>query len=184
MSTSMININGEVRDVTGLTLPTDRRFRSAWAVNGDVIEVDATLAAPIWRELVNEERDARLLEPASITITGSSKRKTGEDENGDDTLEDVVDATFGMDMRDERDRANLLGLTLTANLRVGAGDLVTLTPIYTAEDEEYHLTPLQVISLGQQAGSHDGKLYAKARKIKAMDPIPADYATNEAYWTD
>ena len=40
MTTTYININGDVRDASSLTVPADRTFRGAWSFNGDAVEVD------------------------------------------------------------------------------------------------------------------------------------------------
>ena len=42
--TVYININGDVRDASSLTVPSDRTFRGAWQFNGDAVEVDMTKA--------------------------------------------------------------------------------------------------------------------------------------------
>ena len=48
MAQSLININGEVRDVSSLTFPgTGREFRGAWQLAGDVITIDMVKAREI-----------------------------------------------------------------------------------------------------------------------------------------
>ena len=47
MTTTYININGDVRDASSLTVPSDRTFRGAWSFNGDAVEVDMTAARDI-----------------------------------------------------------------------------------------------------------------------------------------
>lgn len=39
-----------------------------------------------------------------------------------------------------------------------------------------------VIAFGQTAARHESAHVFAARALKAMNPIPADYATNETYW--
>ena len=58
--TTYININGDVRDSTSLTVPTDRTFRGAWQFNGDAIEVDMAAAVAIHKDNLRAERKPRL----------------------------------------------------------------------------------------------------------------------------
>ena len=54
--TTYININGDVREASSLTVPTDRTFRGAWSFNGDAVEVDMTAAKNIWRDKIRAAR--------------------------------------------------------------------------------------------------------------------------------
>jgi hypothetical protein len=60
--TTYININGDVRDVASLTVPTDRTFRGAWQFNGSAVEVDMDAAKAIHKDNDNlrAERAPRL----------------------------------------------------------------------------------------------------------------------------
>ena len=58
--TTYININGDVRDASSLTVPTDRTFRGAWSFNGDAVEVDMTAALEIHKDNLRAERKPRL----------------------------------------------------------------------------------------------------------------------------
>jgi len=60
MTTTYININGDVRDAASLTVPSDRTFREAWAFNEAVIEVDMTKARDIHKNNLRVERKPRL----------------------------------------------------------------------------------------------------------------------------
>tara|TARA_R100001086_G_scaffold67879_2_gene31931 strand:- start:29 stop:562 length:534 start_codon:yes stop_codon:yes gene_type:complete len=175
---SLININGEVRDTAGLDLP-DRQFRGAWKFNGAVVELDADLLKPIMRNLVNEERERRKHLPVAAAISGDVVEAFAD---GSDDVTHTGGLVINMDMRNDNDRVNLLGLTVTGSLLVSQAS-PELKKVYTADDKIYKLTGAQLLELGVQAGAHDGYVYDKARTIKAMDPIPADYATNETYWT-
>ncbi len=78
MSTSQININGESRDVSGLSnIPSTRDFRSAWQFNGSVIEVDVEKAKPIARAMVNKHRDKK--KHAPFTVDGLGEFSADED---------------------------------------------------------------------------------------------------------
>ena len=58
--TTYININGDVRDASSLTVPTDRTFRGAWTFNGNVVEIDMAKARDIHKENLRVERKPRL----------------------------------------------------------------------------------------------------------------------------
>jgi len=60
--TTFININGDVRDASSLTVPTDRIFREAWSFNEAVVEVDMTAAKVIHKDNLRAERAPRLEE--------------------------------------------------------------------------------------------------------------------------
>lgn len=55
----LININGDVRDTSSLTLPNDRIFRDAWRYNGDVVEIDMTKAIDIRKDQLRADRKER-----------------------------------------------------------------------------------------------------------------------------
>jgi hypothetical protein len=56
MTTTYININGDVRDASSLTVPADRTFREAWQFNGAAVEIDMTAARDIHRNNLRAER--------------------------------------------------------------------------------------------------------------------------------
>ena len=58
--TTYININGDVRDASSLTVPTDRTFRGAWQYNGDAVEIDMAKAREIHKDNLRTERNERL----------------------------------------------------------------------------------------------------------------------------
>ena len=58
--TTYININGDVREASSLTVPADRTFRGAWQFNGDAVEVDMTNALAIHKDNLRAERGPRL----------------------------------------------------------------------------------------------------------------------------
>ena len=58
--TTYININGDVREASSLTVPSDRTFRGAWSFNGDAVEVDMTAALAIHKDNLRAERTPRL----------------------------------------------------------------------------------------------------------------------------
>lgn len=56
---TLISINGVVRDIDELTLPTERTFRDAWQLNGDVVTIDTAAAAAIQRDRISAEAERR-----------------------------------------------------------------------------------------------------------------------------
>lgn len=58
--TTYININGDVRDASSLTVPSDRTFRGAWQFSGDAVEVDMDAAKVIHKNNLRIERAPRL----------------------------------------------------------------------------------------------------------------------------
>ena len=60
MTTTYININGDVRDASSLTVPADRTFRGAWQFNGNAVEIDMTAARDIHRDNLRRERAPKL----------------------------------------------------------------------------------------------------------------------------
>lgn len=58
--TIYVNINGDVRDASSLTVPADRVFRGAWQLSGDAVEIDMAKARDIHRDRLRAERAPRL----------------------------------------------------------------------------------------------------------------------------
>ena len=58
--TTYININGDVRDASSLTVPADRTFRGAWQFNGAAVEVDMAAAKAIHKDNLRMARAPRL----------------------------------------------------------------------------------------------------------------------------
>ena len=91
--TTYININGDVREASSLTVPTDRTFREAWSFNGDAVEVDMTKARDIHKDNLRAERAPRLealdvdymkaLEAGSGAADIAAKKKTLRDITAD-----------------------------------------------------------------------------------------------------
>jgi len=58
--TTLININGDIRDAASLTVPADRTFRGAWQFDGNAVEIDMTKARDIHRDNLRAERAPKL----------------------------------------------------------------------------------------------------------------------------
>ena len=94
--TTYININGDVRDASSLTVPTDRTFRGAWQFNGDAVEVDMAAALAIHKDKLRAERAPRLdqldidfmqaLEAGTITTQIATDKQTCRDITDDARL--------------------------------------------------------------------------------------------------
>lgn len=159
--TSLININGDIRDASSLDLP-DRKFRDAWVFNGNAVELDVNKLNVIMRRLVNEERDRRIVQGQSVDVSGVG--------------------VFTMDTRNEADFRNLNGLALKGTLLMIAADAVTTTEVRDSADQSHYLTGAQLISMAEQVAAKVSAIYAASWALKAMDPIPSDYA-DDSYWT-
>ncbi|MBZ9919096.1 DUF4376 domain-containing protein [Mesorhizobium sp. BR1-1-12] len=112
-------------------------------------------AASATRAAVNAERDRRII--AGKTVDGIAV--TGRDE----------------------DARNLTNLALGAQLRLGQGDVATLTTFRDGTNTDHDLTPPQVLSLWQQSATYVSALYAASWAIKAMDPLPVDVTADELW---
>jgi hypothetical protein len=111
-----------------------------------------------------------------------------------------IDAGFVFDgvlyQSDESSRENIAGAKSAASDAIALGALAgdfgwqrlldpdaTETFQWIATDNSLHSMDAQtVVRFGYAAMAHKQAMIFKARAIKAMDPIPADYATNDAYW--
>ena len=74
--TTYININGDVRDASSLTVPTDRTFRGAWQFNGAAVEIDMAAARDIHRDNLRAERKP-LLEALDVAYMRALEDDTG-----------------------------------------------------------------------------------------------------------
>ena len=92
MTTTYININGDVRDAASLTVPTDRTFRGAWQFNGDAVEVNMTAAVAIHKDNLRAERAPRMeqldVDFMQALEAGTSTTQIATDKQ---TLRDITD---------------------------------------------------------------------------------------------
>lgn len=58
MTQTYVNINGQVYDTSNVSVPKDRTFRDAWAIDKDVIEVDMTQAREIQKNVIRSARES------------------------------------------------------------------------------------------------------------------------------
>lgn len=100
MTTTYININGDVRDASALTVPTDRTFRNAWQYSGSAIVVDMTQARLIHKDTLRADRQPRLealdveyykaLEAGSGAAAVAAKKKILRDITADARIESAA----------------------------------------------------------------------------------------------
>ena len=113
--TTYININGDVREASSLTVPTDRTFRGAWQFNGDAVDVDMTSALAIHKDNLRAERAPRLAD-LDVAYMKALEAGTGADAIAAQkaTLRDIkddarIDAAANPDALKALDLATLLG---------------------------------------------------------------------------
>ncbi len=113
--TTYININGDVRDASSLTVPTDRTFRGAWEFNGNAVEIDMTAALAIHKDNLRAERAPRLAD-LDVAYMKALEAGTGADAIAAEkaTLRDITDdariaAATTPDELKSLDLATLLG---------------------------------------------------------------------------
>ena len=58
--------DGAIADASSITLPSDRHFRNAWKLNGNVMTEDLTAAKVIFKDKIREVRKP-LLEAEDVT---------------------------------------------------------------------------------------------------------------------
>ena len=58
--TTYISIGNQVIDSNEVSMPSDRKFREAWVLNGDVITIDINKAASIQRGKIKKEALKRI----------------------------------------------------------------------------------------------------------------------------
>jgi len=129
----------------------------------DVLREQAPVGLPIFppsSKEVNTERDRREQSGCTVTVPGA----------GAIPLEG-----------NEKSMRNLQGLAFAASLRLGQGDTTTVTVFRDAVNVDHSLVPGQIVSLWSQGAAYISALYGASWVIKALDPIPADYA-DDARW--
>jgi hypothetical protein len=94
--TTLININGDVRDAASLTVPNDRTFRGAWQFNGAAVEIDMAAARDIHRDNLRAERAPKLaaldvaymkaLEQGHVTTTIAAEKQALRDVTADSRI--------------------------------------------------------------------------------------------------
>ncbi len=74
------------------------------------------------------------------------------------------------------DQSNLMGQLLKAQSLIAASDLVTLIKWRDGANVEHQLTAPQMVDFAFKAGEWKTLVYERYWAVKALNPIPADYA--------
>lgn len=129
-------------------------------------------------------RHRREIEELGVTIAAYvPPAPTNDDVNAERQRRIVGGAVFNgihVTGRDQ-DIVNLTNLALAAQVRIAGGDTTTLTTYRDGGNVDHDLTPSEVLDLWQQASARVSAIYAASWALKAMEPIPADFA-NDSYW--
>ena len=133
---------------------------------GFIQNEDGTFSAPLPEapipDQVDVERIRRVIAGTVITIDGVGDIPvTGKDS----------------------DQLALLALKDSARDLKAAGITDAVLPYRDADNVTHMLTADQMITLVDTGKSWVQTIFTKSWAIKAMDPIPSDYATNESYWS-
>jgi hypothetical protein len=56
---TLLNVDGFIVNPGDVTVPTDRKFRSAWTLSGDVVVIDIEKAKDIWKRNMRAARVER-----------------------------------------------------------------------------------------------------------------------------
>lgn len=151
----------EIGFVRAAPKPEDLRgHRTRWT--GSIWVREPILAT---NDMVNDERDFRIERGMTLGVTGHPKRirMTGRD----------------------RDQRNLLGLASGAQLRLGIGDVTTLTNFRDEDNVDHELTPMQIIEMWQRSAGWVSLVYQAAWNLKDLvnygQSIPEDFFDDQ-YW--
>jgi hypothetical protein len=90
--------------------------------------------------------------------------------------------TIPVQTRDDTDFRNINGLSTCGLALQGQGSTQT-TVFRDANNQSWTLAPAELVEMGLKVLAGVQAIYAKSWALKAMSPIPADYATNDSYWT-
>ena len=109
---------------------------------------------------INAERERRIA--AGVTVTLSSAK------------------TIAVQTRDDTDIRNLETLSGEAVKAIIAGLSITI-PFRDASDQTWLLTPEEMAEMTSLVAQNGSAIYEKSWALKAMSPIPIDYA-DDKYW--
>lgn len=140
-----------------LAVPQRPDPHAAWsAATG---EWEAGTPPPPTPEMVNGERDRRIYKPKLV--------------------DPGIGVTFSVDMAGGG-RENVANLVQEAFARILAEEIDPIE-FRDADNIDRELTPAQVVAMGRQMVEQVRAIHGSAKVLKAMDPIPADYA-DESHW--
>lgn len=108
---------------------------------------------------VDDERDRRRALPISVTVSGP--------------------LTFQINM-DALSQSNIQGLS-TVGLYLSSAAPTQTTPFRDLANTTHNLLPSDLVAMGLQVAAYIGLIYQKSWAIKALTPIPADYALDSRW---
>lgn len=126
---------------------------SDWRVDAGALILDPQVPV-ITSEMVNEERARRIAAGATVTVAGIG-------------LFDV--------QTDPESREKIAGLASVGLIRKVSG-LTDTTTFRDANNNDRVLDPDQLIEMGMQVAARVDAIFKASWAIKALDPIPAEYA--------
>lgn len=131
-------------------LPTARQLEAEW-VDGAWVLPDKPLGVRLekLKEEIDAERNRRIYLPIGSV-----------DVRGDGSL------LIEPDIRNERDEANLIALSLRATQLKGAGITAAVIPFGAADNVEYQLTPTEMITLAAAPFARASGLFVRGRQLK------------------
>jgi hypothetical protein len=136
-----------------------------------------------WMEFLNHQGQRQWVDGAVIPYTPPVPPATADDVNAERQSRIVVGRVINgvrVTGRDT-DARNLMSLALIAQMRIAAGDTTTPTTFRDGDNVDHALTPPQILTMWQESAAFVSAIYQASWDIKAMDPIPADYAADH-YW--
>lgn len=128
--------------------------------SGDQADLDEW-EVQFFRQQVNLERARRVAAGTVVSVTGYATPIT-------------------LQGRDE-DQRTLQGLCTAAQIRIGQGDVTTLTKYRDMDNVDHMLTPPQIVEMWSLGSAWVSAVYQASWLIKDMDPHPADH-TDDALW--
>ncbi|WP_099867832.1 DUF4376 domain-containing protein [Pararhizobium haloflavum] len=150
-------------ELPGKTLVDAGNASIGWSWDGEAFT--SPPAPPVTADQVDAERDRRI--DAGFAFNGVHYQSAPKDR---ENIAGAATAALG---------AMMAGVQ-PGDLRWhGGGDDFRWI---AADNTEHDMDAQTTFAFGQEAMRHKQAHIFAARVLKDMDPIPADYATNEAYW--
>lgn len=131
-----------------------------WYDQRDSADIDAE-SKRAFDDLVNAERARRVQAGTSVSVT------------------DLV-TPVALRGRDE-DQRTLQGLCTAAQIRIGQGDVTTLTRYRDMDNVDHMMTPPQIVEMWSLGSAWVSAVYQASWDIKDMDPRPVDH-TEDSLW--
>ncbi len=155
--TSLIDIGGDVRDISSLVIPQTKDFRSAWKYDNQAIVIDVDLAKPIAKDKINVYRNNKKHAPF------------------------IVDG-LGEFSADEQSKGNIDGAVLSASLTLSPA---YTGPAFSVEwslhdDTAIILDASQMIQVGMTLIAHINTQYIIARTRRKAVEDATTFAEIEA----